>query len=64
MCNLFAHAESFNARDWINIEEAPGTCYKQTVSLYLVGVFSDIFKLWILCCINNNMDSTILKGFL
>jgi len=28
VCNLFAHAESFNKRDWTNLEETTGTCYK------------------------------------
>jgi len=30
---LFAHAESFNKRDWINIEQATGTSYTEKVSL-------------------------------
>ncbi len=35
MCGLFAHAGLFNKRDWINIEEATGTCY--TGSIIIVG---------------------------
>ena len=27
--NFFAHAESFNKRDWINIEEPTGSGYKE-----------------------------------
>ena len=35
MCTFFAHAESFNKRDWINIEEPTGTSY--TDYIIIVG---------------------------